>query len=34
MKERRDEGLEVFRTGGIHERRVSLLEGYKKEGIK
>ena len=34
MQERRDSGLEGFRTRGIQERRDSGLEGYRKGGIQ
>ena len=34
MKKNRDDRNEGFMTGGIHERRDSGLEGYRKEGMQ
>ena len=34
MKERRDSGLEGFRTRGVNERRDSGLEGFRTKGMR
>ena len=34
MHEKRDSGLEGFRTGGIHKRRDLGLEVYRKGGFR
>ena len=34
MKERRDSGVERFRTGGIQDWKDSELEGYRKGVIQ